>query len=334
MNSLAYLSRQFDVLASAKTPPSTPSTELSSFIGDRRTYAGSEPPLQRVNTWSTKSILFPPSSTLAATGPKRSFSTPAFASLQRLALPSGSSSSPVPETQHLSKPHIESIVRRIFFIRVFVLVWDNLRTAWSSLVRTEKLAIQPSPMPLEKETEVATCSKDDGRMVSDSSTRVSTLPQTTPLSLSLPVSRIEIDTDTEPLDTKSVHQATSNHSLSPSRGPSVAPNTSESSNTTSRSSTPVPATRKTPFHLLPKTLVLDLDETLIHSTSRPIAYTGGGSSGLFGLGSFGSRNKGVSHTVEVVLGGKSTLYHVYKRPFVDFFLRTASKAIWLRLLIR
>lgn len=26
--------------------------------------------------------------------------------------------------------------------------------------------------------------------------------------------------------------------------------------------------------------------------------------------------------VEVVLGGRSTLYHVYKRPFVDFFLRT------------
>ena len=28
--------------------------------------------------------------------------------------------------------------------------------------------------------------------------------------------------------------------------------------------------------------------------------------------------------VEVVLNGKSTLYHVYKRPFVDFFLRTVS----------
>jgi len=71
---------------------------------------------------------------------------------------------------------------------------------------------------------------------------------------------------------------------------------------------------KTPFHL-PKTLVLDLDETLIHSTSKPLSH----SSGPFGLLGFGRRNKG--YTVEVVLGGRSTLYHVYKRPFVDYFLR-------------
>lgn len=35
--------------------------------------------------------------------------------------------------------------------------------------------------------------------------------------------------------------------------------------------------------------------------------------------------------VEVVLGGRSTLYHVYKRPFVDFFLRTVSS--WYTLVI-
>ncbi|KAJ3506045.1 hypothetical protein NLJ89_g7090 [Agrocybe chaxingu] len=35
--------------------------------------------------------------------------------------------------------------------------------------------------------------------------------------------------------------------------------------------------------------------------------------------------------VEVVLGGRSTLYHVYKRPFVDFFLRTVSG--WYTLVI-
>jgi len=33
------------------------------------------------------------------------------------------------------------------------------------------------------------------------------------------------------------------------------------------------------------------------------------------------RNKGTGHVVAVVLGGRSTLYHVYKRPFVDYFLR-------------
>lgn len=42
-------------------------------------------------------------------------------------------------------------------------------------------------------------------------------------------------------------------------------------------------------------------------------------SGLLG---FGGKNKG--HTVEVVLGGRSTIYHVYKRPFVDYFLRKVS----------
>lgn len=89
-------------------------------------------------------------------------------------------------------------------------------------------------------------------------------------------------------------------------------------------STPPP--KKTPGLHLQKMLVLDLDETLIHSTSRPMhAHTGGGN--LFnipGLGFiFGSKRgpRASGHMVEVVLGGRSTLYHVYKRPFVDYFLR-------------
>lgn len=88
------------------------------------------------------------------------------------------------------------------------------------------------------------------------------------------------------------------------------------------SPTPPPLTthliRRTPFHQ-PKTLVLDLDETLIHSTSRP--YPSGGS-GLLGF-EFGNRRK-AGHVVEVHLGGRVTLYHVYKRPFVDYFLRKVS----------
>jgi len=35
--------------------------------------------------------------------------------------------------------------------------------------------------------------------------------------------------------------------------------------------------------------------------------------------------------VEVVLGGRSTLYHVYKRPFVDYFLKKVSG--WYTLVI-
>jgi len=55
---------------------------------------------------------------------------------------------------------------------------------------------------------------------------------------------------------------------------------------------------------------LDLDETLIHSTSR--------SSGT------GAGRKGEGHMVEVFLGGRSTVYHVYKRPYVDYFLKKVS----------
>lgn len=64
--------------------------------------------------------------------------------------------------------------------------------------------------------------------------------------------------------------------------------------------------------LIPKTLVLDLDETLIHSTSRPYP-------------SIGTRGNGLKmRVVEVVLDGRSTVYTVYKRPWVDFFLRKVS----------
>ncbi|KAK2466173.1 hypothetical protein APHAL10511_001815 [Amanita phalloides] len=95
-----------------------------------------------------------------------------------------------------------------------------------------------------------------------------------------------------------------------------------------RTDTPSPPIRKPGIHQ-PKTLVLDLDETLIHSTSRPITAATAG--GLFGLGSLTRRNPGAGHIVEVVLQGKSNLYHVYKRPFVDFFLRTVSG--WYTLVI-
>ncbi|KAM0790937.1 hypothetical protein ACM66B_004243 [Microbotryomycetes sp. NB124-2] len=66
-----------------------------------------------------------------------------------------------------------------------------------------------------------------------------------------------------------------------------------------------------PPRMTPKTLVLDLDETLIHSTSRPYAPS--------------KRNAGLKvRVVEVVLDGRSTVYTVYKRPWVDFFLRKVS----------
>lgn len=102
--------------------------------------------------------------------------------------------------------------------------------------------------------------------------------------------------------------------------------------THSRTLTPI--TRNRTSLRQPKTLVLDLDETLIHSTSRSPTnasygqglFSAGGlgfgiGSGGVGFGIWGGRKTGPGHMVEVVLGGRSTLYHVYKRPFVDYFLK-------------
>ncbi|KAL2920375.1 Nuclear envelope morphology protein 1 [Polyrhizophydium stewartii] len=60
-----------------------------------------------------------------------------------------------------------------------------------------------------------------------------------------------------------------------------------------------------------KTLVLDLDETLIHSTSR------------------GSRR--YDFMVEVLIDKHVCLYYVYKRPHVDLFLRKAAE--WFKIVI-
>ena len=92
---------------------------------------------------------------------------------------------------------------------------------------------------------------------------------------------------------------------------------------------------QTPFHLQ-KTLILDLDETLIHSTSRPLSYSASSGGGLLGLsfggllGGRGKRREG--HTVEVVLRGRSTTYHVYKRPYVDHFLKKVKRSLVRRAL--
>lgn len=58
-----------------------------------------------------------------------------------------------------------------------------------------------------------------------------------------------------------------------------------------------------------KTLVLDLDETLIHSTSR-----GNGVPGASGR----------AHVIEVIVDKHACLYYVYKRPHVDYFLRKVT----------
>jgi Dullard-like phosphatase family protein len=77
----------------------------------------------------------------------------------------------------------------------------------------------------------------------------------------------------------------------------------------------------------PKLLVLDLDETLIHSTSRMSYASNAVTSSIDGSSrsAWNANTSGLKvRVVEVVLDGRSVIYHVYKRPWVDFFLRKVS----------
>jgi CTD nuclear envelope phosphatase 1 len=287
MNTLGYVARQFDVLASSNPLP-TSSSSIATAHRRRRSERSSDPnspdiPLQRVSTWS---FLFPPTASHSSSIPRRTRSSPSFVSIPNQPPPIVQpATDPLPTR---SKSHIDSVINQIFFIRVFLVVWDNIKAVWSSLTHHVTIfTIEHPPLPSEKDI-------------------VQTLPPSTAQATE---QYIHLHT-AEPESTIS----------SPLTDPSPSVQSS-SLPKSSRSSTPILNAKKTPFHL-PKTLVLDLDETLIHSTSRPMFSQASNGSGLLSLGSFGRSNKGAGHIVEVALGGRSTLYHVYKRPFVDFFLRT------------
>ncbi|KAJ4466543.1 NLI interacting factor-like phosphatase-domain-containing protein [Lentinula aciculospora] len=288
MNSLTYLSRQFDVLASPKTSLSTPTKE-----DFRQFSSSSEPHLKRVKTWSNRPFFAQGAS--SSVHPKRSHSSPTVAAL-------ATTTSSMTETKH--QKHTESLISRIFYLRVLALAWDSFRAAWTSLINCGLLRRDANNVViLEKKSlifEESSESSDD---------------ESPPLTARSPTSssfRTHFNSDPISFEPKQPNPAITVH----------PPPDSASS---TRSVTPVQGARKTPFHSQ-KTLVLDLDETLIHSTTRPISTAN--SSGLFG---FGARKGGPGHVVEVMLGGRSTLYHVYKRPFVDFFLRTVSG--WYTLVI-
>lgn len=73
---------------------------------------------------------------------------------------------------------------------------------------------------------------------------------------------------------------------------------------------------RNPQKIKRKTLVLDLDETLIHSLSQ---------------GSPRTLTNNNSSVIEIKLNNIATLYHVHKRPYCDFFLKEISK--WFDLYI-
>ncbi|KAI6105629.1 NIF-domain-containing protein [Pisolithus sp. B1] len=313
MNSLAYVSRKFDVLfwSLPRTPPSTPASEYPPFHRRRSSDSSS---LQRAKTWSDKS---PPPSLPEGPPlhrPRRSYSNPSAFFPPSPPSPSQPSSPPGALVDRIIPPkpklrlRFRSAWRRISFVRVFVFVWNTLYATWISWF----------PAEIESKTgDVVDVSIREKPFQSDHESPPSSQFDVVPSFPSIPHPPAP-DTPHEP----SHILARSNVQPLPTPPPTPESSAQQptlpslSAETTSRVPTPTTA-HKTPFHL-PKTLVLDLDETLIHSTSKPLSH----STGPLGLLGLGRRNKG--HTVEVVLGGRHTLYHVYKRPFVDYFLRKVS----------
>lgn len=336
MNSLNYLSRQFDVLASPRTPPSTPTLENAPLLRghDDDEYAGS---LKRVKTWSQKSfvVVEPGSSAYSAWSLKRSYSSPAEVgpgepssslapSTPARTPPAPSSSRPPSRRPSVTSSEkglcppsgVESIWSRMLFVRVLLSLWHYMCAVWCRMTANmaQQSAHQIAPEDVSDEDDKDT--EDEGK--EEKPALIQVQPPPVPPPLPLPVTTLSHIAQISP--GSNIYYLDLKTPVSPDATPVFLTSTPAlGAGDLPRTSTPVPATRKTPLHL-PKTLVLDLDETLIHSTSRPMYHASSGSGILNRLG-FGRRDKGTGHTVEVVLGGRSTLYHVYKRPFVDYFLR-------------
>lgn len=334
MNSLAYLSRQFDVLASPRTPPSTPTLETAPLLADHDAAS-----LKRVQTWSTRSLASADaveSVSYSSWSLKRSYSSPDVQpgepSSSAVPLPTPKSTpapvapTPRPSSRRSSMSssekalrHSEDLFHRIYFVHVLFALWHYLCGVWRSIrgrvgvIAEHEAAAEDVSDEEEKETE------DESKGEKPVTLQVEQPPPIPPPILPAV------------LASPAMHRANSDTLLDvkpPVTDPSPAATARAAE--TPRASTPVSGARKQALHLLPKTLVLDLDETLIHSTSRPMHSQSMGSNFLGTFG-FAQRNKGSGHTVEVTLGGRSTLYHVYKRPFVDYFLRKVSA--WYTLVI-
>lgn len=285
MNSLSYLSRQFDaVIASSSSSSSSPSSHSSSFSAPpspRSSSASGRYP--RGLTTRLKRVKSSPS--IPAPQPQTQQQAPGMPTPPS-SLNAGMNSSPTIRPK--SPPDLFS---RLVFVNLLLLLGSLVRAAWKSL------SIRKQHVTSEPEVEVDILEVD---------------------------SVVDLDENADETGARrksDVSQRQQQHSLISSQQTSSSLSVNVQNHMRTFSPTPPPQ-RPTPFHL-PKTLVLDLDETLIHSTSRPLHHHYNSSSNLLGLKAFGRKPLG-THTVEVVLGGRSTTYHVYKRPFVDYFLRKVS----------
>ncbi|GAB1519221.1 hypothetical protein RhiTH_002287 [Rhizoctonia solani] len=342
MNTLGYISRQYDAIASTPTTPTSESLPLSSPFGQPRPSRSQD----------DSGELDRPS---RQDSPTRRSNSQSQSQSQSLTL---SSTTSAPEPTPTDTPQR----RRFIFIRLILGIWTGLGTLWSLLPVAWKrvrhnfglIALGSDEDDEEGEQPEEDEGEDDPLVARAAPTTPAVSPQRISFGLSTvsrrtnrstyakpltpAVSERPLDDDDHPLSTT---LPTTHEIILPSRpraASTLLPNplstsllTPSASALPSRAPTP-PVRRQTALHKT-KTLVLDLDETLIHSTSRPMhAHGSMGGGGLLGLsGLFGGKRQGGGHMIEVVLGGRSTLYHVYKRPFVDFFLRKVSS--WYTLVI-
>ncbi|QRV90800.1 NLI interacting factor-like phosphatase [Ceratobasidium sp. AG-Ba] len=354
MNTLGYISRQYDALASQ---PTTPTAEPVSFLSrsqddlDIRLGRPLSPKAQRTKSLSRtrSSTLLPPLATL----PDNTTTT-----------------TTAPSTLDHSPPRPRR--KRFVLVRLLISIWHGLCALWTLLPAWKRvrhnfglLALDTSDEKEDGEDDVEE-EEDDPlvtrapppsaitttRRISFDNAQVLTKRTSRsrfnkpPTPVASPAELAESDKDGKPPRrttslsfTSPSPTASSTAPTRPRASSTLLPNplstsllTPSASALPSRASTP-PIRRPTALHKT-KTLVLDLDETLIHSTSRAMHSHGSmGGGGLLGLSGLfgGGRRQGAGHMVEVVLGGRSTLYHVYKRPFVDFFLRKVSS--WYTLVI-
>ena len=328
MNSLSYLSRQFDAIvassSSSSAVPSSPNRPRSASSP-----GPSHNPPRRASLPSplhSPSLSVRQSRRISAT--LRFLYTPASSAIPIPTPQSPTEQTPVgpfvpssqspmaPSTSQQIRPNSSpDLISQLAFVRVLLALWTLVRNAWRSLSIRARHSDPEPEIEVGSEPAAQEAVRPEGGVDLDDDSgeegiiirrkhkqglwRQLEIHDLHPESLLLP----SANTGNDPLIRTSGRESSSPMRLTP---------------------TPPPISqqppRPTPFHSQ-KTLVLDLDETLIHSTSRPFANFSHSPSSLFGLKAFRRGSLGNSHTVEVVLGGKSTTYHVYKRPFVDYFLR-------------
>ena len=332
MNSLSYLSRQFDaIVASSFSTPSTssirprftsspgPSQRSSPRASLPSSPRSARPPAHQSRRISATFHLLD-----ASTSPTVGISSPQSPTEQTPVgpfVPSSQSPMPPPTSQQIHPKSSPDLIGRVAFVRVLLALWTLVRNLWRSLsirgrhfVPEPRIEVESEPTPREilKSQGAADLDLDD-----DSSEEGIVIQRKRKLGLLL-------------WDIQDIHpESLISHPTHIPCDKLIRSPVKDASTPMRLTPTPPPIShqphRQTPFHSQ-KTLVLDLDETLIHSISRPFTNFSHSPSNIFGLKAFRRGTLGNSHTVQVMLGGKCTTYHVYKRPFVDYFLRKVCTA--------